>query len=103
MKLSEKIYALCKKIPQGKVSSYKSLAEKLNTRAYQAVGQALKRNPFSPKVPCHRVVSSSGFIGGFKGKTSGKEIQEKIKLLEREGIKIKNNKIENFEKVLYKF
>ena len=103
MKFSEKVYRLCKQIPKGKVSSYKILAEILNTKAYRAVGQVLKRNPYAPNVPCHRVVSSSGYLGGFKGKTSGKEIKEKIKLLEEEGVKIKNNKVVNFEKILYKF
>ena len=103
MKLSEKVYNLCRQIPKGRVSSYKAIAEKLNTKAYRAIGRALRNNPFSPVVPCHRVVSSSGLIGGFKGKTSGKEIKEKIKLLEKENIKIKDNKIINFEKILYKF
>jgi len=99
MKLAESVYELCKKIPSGKVSTYKILAEKLNTKSYRAVGQALKGNPFSPKVSCHRVVSSSGNIGGYKGN----KIKEKIKLLEKEGIKIKNNKVIDFEKVLYEF
>ena len=103
MKLSEKVYNLCRQIPKGRVSSYKAIAEKLNTKAYRAIGQCLKHNPDAPNVPCHRVVSSSGLIGGFKGKTSGKEIKEKIKLLEKENIKIKDNKIINFEKILYKF
>ena len=103
MKLSEKVYGLCKKIPEGKVSSYKILGEKLNTKAYRVIGQALKRNPYAPDVPCHRIVSSSGLIGGFKGKISGKEIQEKINLLEKEGVKVKNNKIVGFENHLYKF
>jgi len=57
----------------------------------------------TPKVPCHRVVKSDGNIGGFKGKTKGKEISEKINILKKEGIQIKNNKIVNFDKILYKF
>ena len=103
MKLSESIYGLVNQIPEGKVSSYKILAKKLNTKAYRVVVQILKRNPYTPKIPCHRVVSSSGLIGGFKGKILGKEIQEKIKLLEKEGIKVKNNKIVDFENRIYKF
>lgn len=103
MKLDEKVYELCKRIPEGKISTYKILGKRLNTKAYRAIGQCLKKNPYAPIVPCHRIVSNSGFIGGFKGKTSGKEIQEKIKLLEKEGIKVKDNKIINFEKVLYRF
>ena len=101
--LSEKVYGLCKKIPRGKVSTYREIGKRLNTKAYRAIGQALKKNPYAPDVPCHRIVSSSGTIGGFKGKTSGKEIEEKIKLLEKEGIKIKEGKIVDFEKNLFKF
>lgn len=103
MEFSEKVYRLCEEIPNGKVSTYRELAEKLNKKSYRAVGQALKRNPNPISTPCHRVVSSSGFIGGFKGKTSGKEIKEKINLLEKEGVKVKDNKIVDFEKVLHKF
>lgn len=97
------VYRLVNQIPEGRVSSYKILAEKLNTKAYRAIGQALKRNPNPISTPCHRIVSSSGHIGGFKGKTSGKEIKEKIKLLEKEGIKVKSNKVVDFENRIYKF
>ena len=59
---NEKVYSLLRKVPKGKVTTYKELAEKLNTKAYRAVGQAMKCNPYAPEVPCHRVVSSSGKI-----------------------------------------
>jgi methylated-DNA-[protein]-cysteine S-methyltransferase len=59
----------------------------------------MKNNPFAPEVPCHRVVKSDGSLGGFMGKTKGKTILKKIKMLNNEGVKIKNNKILNFEKV----
>ncbi len=101
--LSENVYELCRKIPAGKISTYKALAEESNTKSYRAIGQALKRNPNPISTPCHRIVSSSGLIGGFKGKNSGKEIKEKIKLLEKEGVKVKNNKVVDFEKALHKF
>lgn len=103
MNFSEKVYQLCEKIPKGKLSTYGEIAKILNTKAYQAVGQALKRNPNPDKVPCFKIVKSNGKIGGFAGKTSGKKIKEKIKLLEKEGIKIRNNKVVNFKKLLYKF
>ena len=103
MNLNQKIYSLCKKIPKGKISTYKEIGKALNTKAYQAIGQILKNNPYPFKVPCHRIVSSSGNISGYKGKTKGKVIKEKIAFLKKEGIKVKNNKIENFGKVLYKF
>lgn len=93
----EKVYSLTKKIKEGKVSTYKEIAKALNTNAYRAVGNALNKNPFS-KVPCHRVVKSSGEVGGFACGT-----KTKIKILKKEGIKIKNNKILNFNEVLHKF
>lgn len=99
MNFNEKVWHLTKKIPKGKVTTYKIIAEKLKTKANRAVGQALKCNPYSPKVPCHRVVASSGHIGGFRGKWNNKE---KIKWLRKEGIKVKDNKI-NLKKFLFKF
>lgn len=94
---SERCYALLKKVPKRKITTYKILAKKLRTRAYRAVGNAMNKNPYSPKVPCHRVINSDGKIGGF---ASG--IKKKIAMLKKEGIKIKNNKIENFEKYIYR-
>ncbi len=95
---SQKVYQLVKKVPRGKVTTYKAIAQALNTKAYQAVGQALRRNLLTPhrtcsgagpisKVPCHRVIKSNGTIGGFMGKKSGKAIQRKINLLKKEGVK----------------
>ena len=66
MNFSQQVYQLCKQIPKGKVTTYKVLAEKLGTRAYRAIGQVLKRNPYAPIVLCHRVVLNNGFLGGFK-------------------------------------
>jgi len=99
---NQKIYSLLKKIPRSKVTTYKIIAEKLGTKAYRAVGQALKYNPYAPVVPCHRVVNSDGSIGGYMGNLNpdSKEVKKKIKLLRKEGIKIKDNKIVDFEKVL---
>ena len=99
---SDKVYQLAKKIPKGKVSTYKELARALNTKAYRAVGQALRKNPDAPRIPCHRVVAANGTIGGFKGKTTGKEIQRKKALLKKEGICFNGNRIKNFEKILFK-
>jgi methylated-DNA-[protein]-cysteine S-methyltransferase len=89
MKFSDKVYLLTKKVPKGKVTTYKIIAEKLGTKAYRAVGSALNKNPYAPVVPCHRVINSNGDIGGFaKGR------KEKIRLLKKEGIEVKNGKIE---------
>jgi|TARA_B100001971_G_C18034888_1_gene454510 methylated-DNA-[protein]-cysteine S-methyltransferase len=102
-KFENKVYDLCKKVPKGKVTTYKTLANKLGTKAYRAVGQALRNNPYAPNVPCHRVISSSGKIGGFMGKNNvnSKDVKRKIALLKKEKIVIKNNKIE--KKYNYKF
>lgn len=100
---SQKVYKQLKKVPKGKVTTYKALAHSLNSKAYRAVGTAMKNNPYAPIVPCHRVVSSDGSIGGFKGKKSGASIAEKIVLLRNEGVEVENLKIKNFQKVLFKF
>jgi methylated-DNA-[protein]-cysteine S-methyltransferase len=103
MAFNEKVYEKLRNVPKGKVTTYKSLAESLNTKAYQAVGNAMKNNPHAPEVPCHRVVKSDGSIGGFKGKKTGKAIEEKINMLKKEGIKFENKKIKNFKEVLYRY
>jgi O-6-methylguanine DNA methyltransferase len=65
--------------------------------AYRAVGNAMHNNPYNSNiVPCHRVVKSDGSVGGFFSGT-----KRKIKMLKREGIEIKNNKID-LGKYLYK-
>ncbi|MCX6711448.1 MAG: MGMT family protein [Candidatus Woesearchaeota archaeon] len=97
MKFSEKVYKITKKIPRGRVSTYGEIAHALNTKAYRAVGSALNKNPYAPIVPCHRVVNSDGKIGGFADGTN-----KKIKMLEKEGIKVKNNRIVNFDKKFFR-
>ena len=97
MNFNEKVYNLCKKIPKGKITSYKEIAHALNTKAYRAVGQALNKNPYS-YVPCHRVIGNNGNLVGF---ASG--LKNKTKLLKKEGIQIKNNQVMNFEKLIYRF
>ena len=86
---NERCYEILKKVPKGKVTTYKELARAINSKAYRAVGNAMNKNPHAPRVPCHRVISSNGSIGGFA--TGSKN---KIKMLRAEGIKIKNNKID---------
>ncbi len=95
---NQQVWQLCKQIPAGKVSTYKELAHALNCKAYRAVGNALNKNPFSPEVPCHRIVKSDGFLGGF---AQGKK--KKQELLQQEGIIVENRKIHDFHNKLYKF
>jgi len=82
----KRVYSIVKRIPKGKTTTYKAIAKELNTSP-RAVGQALKRNPYAPIVPCHRVICSDGKIGGFNG-NNPKNIKKKIKLLKKEGIEI---------------
>lgn len=103
MSFTQRVYQLCAKVPRGKVTTYREIARALRTKSYRAVGQALRCNPYAPKVPCHRVVASDGSIGGFKGSKSGKPIREKIRMLEREGVRFAGRGILNFERRLYRF
>lgn len=61
------------KIPYGQTSTYKQLALKINHLGYRSIGQALGRNPFLIAVPCHRVLSSDGSLGGFSAGISLKK------------------------------
>ena len=92
---NERCYKILKKVPIGKVTTYKALAHALNSKAYRVVGNAMKKNPRAPGVPCHRVINSDGSIGGFAGGT-----KKKIQLLKKEGIEIKKGKID-LKKYLY--
>ncbi len=82
----QRVYDATRRIPKGKVTTYKLLATELGCGSNQAVGQALKRNPFAPEVPCHRVVRTDLTIGGFYGQTEGREIVRKKKMLQQEGV-----------------
>ena len=79
-----KVYLELLNVPEGKTITYGELARRIGCRSAQAVGQALKHNPFAPDVPCHRVIASDGSIGGFHGQTSGEMIELKKELLSRE-------------------
>lgn len=60
----KRVLEVMKEVPYGKVASYKDLADKLNSKAYQAIGNACGNNPFLIIYPCHRIVGSKG-PGGF--------------------------------------
>ena len=86
---SQKVYNLCSQIPKGQLSTYKYLAQFLNSSP-RAVGQALAKNPFAPEIPCHRVIASNFYLGGYKGEWGESKNSDiillKKKLLLREGI-----------------
>lgn len=85
----QKVYDVVKKIPRGRFLTYKQVAEKIGAPfAARAVGNALNKNRNS-KVPCHRVVRSDGRVGGY-----AYGVKKKIEILRKEGIKIKDEKIQ---------
>ncbi|HPI67055.1 MAG TPA: MGMT family protein [bacterium] len=88
LSFKEKVYQVVKKIPKGKVLSYKQVAILAgNYKASQAVGNILHQN-HNPAIPCHRVIRSNGQLGGYN-----KGVKEKIKILKKEKINlIKANK-----------
>ena len=100
---SHQVYRLVKKVPRGRVTTYKAVAEALGTKAYQAVGQALRRNPNPKAIPCHRVVASEGSLGGFFGRKTKEALVKKKELLKKEGVEFEGLKIKNFEKLLFRF
>ena len=103
MNFDERVWKLMERIPRGRVTTYGQIARKLNTKAYRAVGNACRKNPYAPRVPCHRVVRSDGTIGGFGGKTSGKTVEEKTLLLREENVEVRNGRVVDFEKILFRF
>ncbi len=87
-KFQEKVWAKCRKIPRGRVSTYGEIASAIgNPKAARAVGNALNKNPFK-NVPCHRVVKSNGEVGGY-----AHGARRKIEKLRREGVKVKKGKV----------
>ncbi|MCB1228378.1 MAG: MGMT family protein [Verrucomicrobiales bacterium] len=78
--------ALCR-IPRGKVMTYAGLGKAIGCGSAQAVGQALKRNPHAPEVPCHRVIRTDLTLGGYSGETEGAKLDQKRALLAEEGVR----------------
>ena len=94
MKFNQRIYEILKTIPCGKVMTYKQIGEKLKSKAYQAIGQALKNNPDPKNIPCHRVIKSNREIGGYFGHINDDISKEKEEILVSEGVKIVNGKVD---------
>jgi methylated-DNA-[protein]-cysteine S-methyltransferase len=99
MKFQDKVLGLVRKVPKGKVTTYKEIGKALcgKGQIYRAVGRALHDNKTPVIIPCHRVICSDGSLGGYS-----RGLNKKIELLKKEGIEIKNNKID-LKKYLHKF
>lgn len=95
---SARCYALLERLPEGRITTYKAIAEALQSKAYRAVGNAMARNPHLISVPCHRVVNSDGAVGQYALGTA-----RKIQLLEQEGIRVQNGKVVDFDTRFYDF
>lgn len=96
MKSNKKVLNLLGTVPYGKITTYKELGIKTKLHP-RKIASILKKNKNTQKYPCYKVVMSSGKIGGYN-----KGIVNKIRLLQKQGIVTKNNKID-LRKYLHKF
>ena len=81
-----KVWTYLKKIPRGRVKTYSQVAKAIGKPlAVRAVANAIGKNPYAPKIPCHRVIRSDGSLGGYSGKGG---IKTKRFLLKKEGIRL---------------
>ena len=81
-----KVWAYLRKIPRGSVKTYSQVAKAIGKPfAVRAVANAIGKNPYAPKIPCHRVVRSDGSLGGYSGKGG---VKIKRFLLKKEGIRL---------------
>lgn len=88
------VYDVVKQIPKGRVTSYGAIATVLGTKlSARMVGWAMHGAP--AKVPAHRVVNRNGMLSGKHHFATPTKMQE---LLEKEGIKVKNDIIIDFKK-----
>ena len=98
LSFNDRCYELLKQIPKGKVTTYREMASAMGTKAWRAVGTAMAKNKNLIVIPCHRVVRSDGTIGQYALGTD-----KKVALLENEGVKISNRKVENLDKFIHRF
>ena len=87
------VYESLSSVGPGRVTTYALLGEAIGCRSPRAVGQALRRNPFAPKVPCHRVIASDLTPGGFNGARGGPELARKLRLLAAEGVLFRGGRL----------
>ena len=85
-KFQLKVWAYLSKIPRGRVNTYSQVAKAIGKPlAVRAVANAIGKNPYAPKIPCHRVIRSDGSLGGYSGKGG---VKTKRFLLQKEGINL---------------
>ena len=85
-KFQQKVWTYLRKIPCGSVKTYSQVAKGIGKPlAVRAVANAIGKNPYAPKIPCHRVIRSDGSLGGYSGKGG---VKTKRFLLKKEGIRL---------------
>ena len=85
-KFQLKVWKYLKTIPKGQVKTYKEVAIAIKSpKAARAVANACGKNPYAPKIPCHRVIRSDGCLGGYSGRGG---IKTKQRLLRSEKVDI---------------
>jgi methylated-DNA-[protein]-cysteine S-methyltransferase len=98
LNLEEKVYKKLMEVPKGQVTTYGELAKAVGLKNGQRlIGRIMNKNPYPVIVPCHRVIMSSGKVGGYAW---GEKI--KTNMLTKEGIKIKDRKIDD-PKIIHRF
>ncbi len=85
-KFQLKVWKYLLSIPKGQIRTYLDVAKAINSpKAVRAVANAIGKNPYPPKIPCHRVIRSDGSLGGYSGSGG---LKTKLKLLKKEGISL---------------
>ena len=85
-KFQLKVWNYLKTIPKGTVKTYKQVAIAIRSpKSARAVANACGKNPYAPKIPCHRVIRSDGALGGYSGRGG---IKKKLRLLRSEKVNI---------------
>ena len=93
------VYQVVKLIPRGRVTSYGAIAKYLGTaKSARVVGWAMNSSHFDKSIPAHRVVNRSGLL---TGKHHFEDNNTMEKLLNKEGIKVKDDRIKNFKKLFW--
>ncbi len=81
-KFQLKVWKYLKTIPKGEVKTYKQVAISIKCpKSARAVANTCAKNPYAPKIPCHRVIRSDGALGGYSGRGG---MKQKLKLLRSE-------------------
>ena len=85
-KFQLKVWNYLKTIPKGTVKTYKQVAIAIKSpKSARAVANACGKNPYAPKIPCHRVIRSDGGLGGYSGRGG---VKKKVSLLRSEKVQI---------------